>query len=117
MILRFYAKEDQLVHVPGFHPLPGQFHEFVGRRFDFDKKSWPATSEPAQFDSESEPGRRLVALVRRDACLWPADEATAVACGVQFVAIEIKDGMAAMKTKASAGQNPPPVSSPASPSA
>ena len=101
MKLRFYAREDQLVPVPGSFPRIGQAPSYIGRKFVAADRSHPATDDPYECDAETEGGRRLKKLTRRDACLWPADEATARACGVAFVPVEVKDGIAREKDSGS----------------
>jgi hypothetical protein len=83
MKLRFLAREDQLVFVPHINVSPGAPERYVGRRFDAALRGYPATEQPHEFDSESTQGQRLIRLVTRDGCLWPADEATAKACGMK----------------------------------
>lgn len=98
MKLKFYARGDLLVTKPGFVPkyTGGDVPRYVGRKFVARNGNTPAhniaTKEPAEFDSESEAGRRLMLLCRRDSSLWPADQATADACGVKFVPVDFKDG-------------------------
>ena len=98
MQLKFYARGDLLVTLPGFPPIGGQQLFRVGREFvrgDADKgipASHPATKEPFLVDSDSAPGRRLKKLIARDESLWAADPATAAECGVPFVELEFKDG-------------------------
>ncbi|HEX5076801.1 MAG TPA: hypothetical protein VFW03_26575 [Gemmatimonadaceae bacterium] len=98
MKLKFFARDDMLVTVPGSRPMRGQAPQYVGRRFiPGDGKTsaqHPATETPYEADSETDEGRRLVQLTSRDSALWPADKATAEACGVEFVAIDVKDGVA-----------------------
>lgn len=94
MRLRFYAREDQLVPLPGHRPLVGQAASYVGRKFDAATRGYPATPAPFECDSDSDEGRRLIKMTRRDACLWPADLETADVCGVAFVAVEVRDGVA-----------------------
>lgn len=94
MRLRFLAKEDRLVPVPGVTPYAGQLMPYVGRRFDAENRAYPATDEPFECDSESPVGRRLAfEITRRDGDLWPADEATAQFCGVSFARTQFKDGV------------------------
>lgn len=96
MRLSFWAKEDQLVPVPGVRPSIDQAPEYVGRAFLPGKPAgFPATEVPFVVDSETTEGRRLVHLTRRDACLLPADEATAAACGMSFVPHQLTDGVMA----------------------
>lgn len=83
MLLKFYAREDHLVFVPYITVAAGNPERYVGRRFDQKLRGYPATKEPFTCDSESNVGERLVLLTRRDACLWPADDATAQACGMK----------------------------------
>jgi len=97
MQLKFYARDDLLVAWPGMLPAVGQPRRYVGRRFDAAIRGYPATDDPTAFDSESAEGKRLVARVRRESCLWPADKETAAACGVEFVAVDVRDGVAVPK--------------------
>jgi hypothetical protein len=106
--LRFFARDDQLVPFPGFTPAPGQIPVYVGRSFDEKLKGHPASQEPSEFDSETREGQRLMQFARRDAALWPADEATARECGVEFVPVTVRDGVAVPAAKAS----PAPAASP-----
>ena len=76
--VRFYAKEDQLVV---------GWPEFIGRKRDADG-NFPATQDPVEVESESDVGRKLIKLTRRDGSLWPADESTARLCGVAHQAVE-----------------------------
>lgn len=114
MKLRFYAKGDLLVSVPGQTILrrnadtgaagspvkyvgrvhvPAKLRKGPGDSVIVDEPaSNPARSEAYECDSDTERGRRLMKLTRRDGSLWPADEATAAACGVPFVATEFSDG-------------------------
>jgi hypothetical protein len=98
MQLKFFAKGDLLVSKPGFLPrfAGGDVPRYIGRSFvprDGDKPAHHiATKEPYACEANSEEGRRLAFLTRRDACLWPADAETAAACGVKFVSTEFKDG-------------------------
>lgn len=95
MQLSFWAKADQLVPVPGYKPAPGTPPAYVGRTVlpVGETAGFPAVAEPFTCDSESEIGRRLLLLACRDACLIPADAATARACGVVFKAHELRDGV------------------------
>lgn len=54
----------------------------------------PARKEVTEIDPESDTGRRVLRLMRieNDHPLWPADEATAKACSVPFVATTFSDG-------------------------
>jgi hypothetical protein len=97
MQLKFFARGDLLVTVPGFAPVVGQPQLRVGREFVRGDESkgippeYPATKEPFVVDSNSPEGRRLKKLIQRDESLWAADQATAAECGVQFVELEFKD--------------------------
>ena len=83
-LLKFYAREDLLVFRPHVTIAPGSPEQYVGRRFDPVTKSYPAKKEASGYDPESPQGKRLIELVRREGCLWPADAETAAACGVKF---------------------------------
>lgn len=96
MILRFHARADLLVNDPARAMADKQPIHRVGRKFIAAKEgqlaSYPALEAPHEVDSESRAGQRLVKLCRRDASLWPADEATAAFCDVPFVPVELRDG-------------------------
>src|SRR5688572_8707692 len=88
MKLRFYAKDDQLVSVPGAQPAMGQPPRYVGRKLEVKDgvPGYPGTGEAFECDEDSATGRRLVKLVRRENSLTPADAYTAAACGLEFKA-------------------------------
>lgn len=93
MQLRFYARADLLVSVPGARPMQGESPRYVGRtRIPGEPNkggaSYPAQRDAFECDSDSDAGRRLAKLIRRDSSLWAADEATARECGVEFVRVE-----------------------------
>jgi hypothetical protein len=89
MKLRFYAREDLPVRYPGHIPRTGSPDNYIGREF---APPYRAKREAFECDSESECGRRLMKLTRRDGSLWPADEETAKACGVEFQDVEFNEG-------------------------
>ena len=108
MKLKFYARGDALVTVPGVYPAIGQALPRVGRIQDpvqplkvgeSGLSRLKATKDPFEVDADSDAGRRLIKLVRRDQSLWPADKATAEACGVEFVELEFKDDEWVLKAK------------------
>lgn len=113
MKLRFYAKRDLLVTMPGQSFIRrnadtgagGQAVKYVGRTHVpavieqaggveriVKAASNPATPDPFECDSDTPRGQRLIKMVRRDQCLWPADKETADACSVPFVETVFKDG-------------------------
>jgi hypothetical protein len=102
--LRFFARDDLLVTVPGSRPMQGQAPQYVARSFvpgdGVKGAQYPATDKPYECEADSDEGRRLVLLTRRDGSLWPADAETAAACGVDFVAVSVKGGVAAPAPKA-----------------
>jgi hypothetical protein len=93
--LAFYARGDLLVAHPSAPRVVGQHPRYVGRAPLVDPQTgaatWPATSQPFNCDASSDVGKRLVKVCRRGA-LWPANEATAQACGVPFVQVAHFDG-------------------------
>lgn len=93
MKLRFLAREDQLVRIPGAKPLPGQPDMYVGRTFDAASRGYPATKDGYECDADSDGGRRLARLCRIDGSLFPANAETAAACGVSFAQTEFKSGV------------------------
>jgi hypothetical protein len=103
MILRFYAKADSLVPVPGQGIVHGAPLNYVGRKQQMGsvvnslgktvpQASYPATKEAFEVDSDSPNGRRLRLICWRDSDLWPADEKTASECQVKFTDVVFKDG-------------------------
>ena len=92
MELSFLAKSDLLVAVPGTAQFAGQLARYVGREWEDARHAFVASKEPYRVDSASEDGRRLLKLVRREASLLPGDQATAEACGLDFVAHQNVDG-------------------------
>lgn len=108
MQLKFYAREDQLVRMPGVgRGAPGQPVPYVGRAFDAKTRGYPATEEPYAVDADSDSGRRLAELCRRDQSLWPADKETAEACGVEFVVVAFDGGVWARKAALSSARRAP----------
>ncbi len=97
MKLSFFAKPGHCVHWPGLK-MTGQPCSYVGRNMVAGSAesgvaaSHPASEEPAVVDSDSDVGRRLAKVCRRDDALIPADEATAKFCGKEFCAVELVDG-------------------------
>jgi hypothetical protein len=92
---RFVPRADMLVRIPYSVQFLNQPAPYIGRaKAQLPDGSWgyPATPFPYEVEADSKEGKRLVALVRRDGCLLPFDEETAVACGVKFVAVEWVDG-------------------------
>lgn len=102
MQLSFYARAGHVVQWPGVKRA-GSLPDYVGRtNVEIKGSGWahPATDEAVKVDSESQAGRRFAKLVRRDESLWPADKATADACQVPFVELELVGGEFAPKTHA-----------------
>lgn len=97
--LKFFARDDQMVAVPGSYQFAGQVARYVGREWSEELHGFPAVAAPFTCDENSDDGRRMVKLVRRDLALWPGDEYTASACGTQFVPVELKDGVMVPKAK------------------
>jgi hypothetical protein len=101
MKLRFIAREDALATVPGSRVNVGQSAHYVGRTYlapkDGKGASYPATQEPheATFDMSKQEDmarfNRYLKIAKRGD-IWPADEATAKACGVDYVPASFKDG-------------------------
>jgi hypothetical protein len=91
-MLKFFAREDQLVFHPASAPLVGQSPRYVGRSHNLETGGFPAYDASHDFDATTPEGVRLAKLVRREHCLWPADETTASHCGVPFIQTEFKDG-------------------------
>lgn len=95
MKLRFYAKGEQLVREPGVIEIVRTPPHYVGRclaKLEDGRFCYPATEEAFECSVASDTGMRLMRLVKQDGALWPADEATAAACGVAFVELDWADG-------------------------
>lgn len=98
MKLAFLAKAGLVCHWPAAVRQTGQIYNYVGRTWDAASRVHKANAEPVAIDDEHQDAdtrvraERLKQLVTRDGSLWPADEATARACGVEFVPVEMKDG-------------------------
>lgn len=98
--LRFYAKDDRLVSIPGARPGTGAPPRYVGRKLVVtpDGPTYPSTGEAFECDAESDAGKELVLRVRNEvrdgygAPLTPADKLTAEACGLEFAAPKQKKG-------------------------
>jgi len=92
MNLRFFAREGLLVTEPGAVRCVGQHLRYVGRVYDHATRQLVAAEVPSEYDPASGAGQRLIKITHRDRSLWPADEATAHACGVPFVPVVYTDG-------------------------
>lgn len=110
MQLRFYARGTGLVSLPGETRIVGQHPRYVGRALKLidGAAAWPATFEPHVVGSDERApirdrnggewaggaGSAAARLIKRCRAgeLWPADAATAAACGVDFTALEFADG-------------------------
>lgn len=93
MILLFYARAGFAEPDPRFPRVPGQPVRRIGRELN-----GKASAEPAEFNSESAEGRRVLFVMSREldcarradvAPLIPADRATAQACGLPYVPVEL----------------------------
>jgi len=99
MLLKFYAKPENVVHRPG-PKMIGQVHQYVGRKFirlddEEGKKTGKAgqhvaLKEPAVFDSAGPEAEQLLRYTSKGG-LWPADEATAAAAGIAFTKLKYDD--------------------------
>jgi hypothetical protein len=92
MKLRFYARTGTLVPDPRQRRrTAGEQAMYVGRYFDQPKHAYLTSKEGTEFDDTFlDPGQvaTLKRACSRDSALWPADEQTALACGVPFVELE-----------------------------
>ena len=96
MKLRLYARPGYVFSLPGVR-VAGAHPRYIGRTLQVDGKTIvnAATHEPAVIDSETKEGQRVLRVMLCDGPdypLWPADEATARACGVPYVEVEMVDG-------------------------
>jgi len=86
--LRFFARSNLLVTVPDLKIGV----RYVGRTWDKELGGWRADSAPYLADPESEAGKRLADLCRKEKSLWAADQYTATRCRVPFVKTQHVDG-------------------------
>ena len=101
--LRFIAREDALATVPGSRPSIGQAAFYIGRKYVPPDRTtgkgarYEATEEPFEvtfdLDKQEDAGRfnRYIKIAQRGD-IWPADEETAEACGVDFVPTTFSNG-------------------------
>ena len=97
MQLRFYARGSDLVSLPGERRIVGQQPRYIGRSLKsvtVDGKAFPArpaTEEPHCCEADGAQAPKLIQRAQ-EGSLWPADHATATACGVPFVEVSFFDG-------------------------
>jgi hypothetical protein len=101
MKLRFFAKDDgeesHRMYVPNSVRMQGQLPQIIGRTTVIvgGKITHPATEEAWECDADSADADEILNRFRRGKRpLWPADVETAAACGVEFVRVAVKDGVA-----------------------
>lgn len=94
--LKFFARDGHILAWPGQN-VSGGSRRYIGRDTNVIQKDGetvdilhPAQEKPVEIESSSEAGQRILRLFRieDEAPLWPADEATAKACGVPFVSVK-----------------------------
>jgi hypothetical protein len=97
MMLKFHAKAGDCCPWPNSHHY-GQVRRYVGRQYTAPNEAkgtgatWPAKAEPDEVDAASPHAEHLIRYCAKGN-IWPADEATAAACGVAFTKLERgKDG-------------------------
>lgn len=92
MKLRFHPRGDAQPLEP-FAPMAvGQAARRIGRRLDSATGAYVAVASPYECEEGSREAARAGKFLR-SGDVWPADEATAQACGVPFVAVELRDGV------------------------
>jgi hypothetical protein len=111
--LRFYAKDDgeesHRMYVPSSVRMHRQLPQIIGRTTVIvdGKITHPATTEPWECDAESADAAEILNRFRRGKRpLWPADAETALACGVEFVKVTVKDGVAVPVVEAKPATSP-----------
>lgn len=96
MKLRFYAKGDLLVTLPGFVPRPqgGDVPRYINRTLKMvdGRATFPAMPEPYECEAKSPQAARAIEITKRDLSLWPADRETAKACNRPYTETEFVDG-------------------------
>ncbi len=104
-MIKFYAKENQMVKIPGAQARPGQPDMYVGRDFDAANRGYKINDTGYTVDENSDAGQRLIRLTRIDDCLIPADKYTADLCGKEYVPVEFKSGVFVEKSNKSPKQS------------
>ncbi len=102
-MLKFYAREG-LARLPGVPPIIGVAARYLGREFVPASKDSPPSYPAIREGFSCEPGSLLADVAAkhcRKGAFWPADRATAEACGVPFVEVEFADGEFVAKKRAS----------------
>lgn len=85
-MLKFHAKPGGCTPWPNSH-VGGQTRRFIGRTYVAETRQYPASSEPDQVtESDADAPHMMRKCTRGE--IWAADEATAKACGVDFVPLE-----------------------------
>lgn len=111
VVLRFVAAGDSLANIPGAPYAVGQPTRYVNRKFIPAGKATPS-SNPAEesphevtLDTSKQADANRAARYKKMAArgdIWPADEATARECSVEFASLNFKDGRWARGVSASA---------------
>ena len=90
--LKFYARDDLLVLIPGSIAVPRNGNRYVGREWIKESRAYPATETGYTCDSKSPEGRRLIRLIKRDSSLFAANKETAELCGVEYIPVQFNAG-------------------------
>ena len=92
MKLKFLPRPGHMVPFAAGNAF-GQLSRFAGRSFVPSGKpgfagAYVADAEPIEVDPDGDDAAHFIRQARKgDPGLWPADAATAAACGVEFVAV------------------------------
>lgn len=97
-MLKFHAKENILVSYPLQTRIKGMPVKYVGRKYDSENRAYPAKEKPEEFAENSKEAARIIKLIKRDNCLFAADEYTAKKIGIKFERIEFDAGEWKIKT-------------------
>lgn len=84
--LNFYARPGSAAFHPDNGRYIGAIHDIAGPGEEDDRIL--AYREATRVPVKDPNAPRYKQLVQRDRALWPADEATARACGVEYVPVE-----------------------------
>lgn len=85
-MLKFHTMPGHSTPWPNSH-VGGQARRFIGRVYNAETRSYPASPEPAEIREEDEDARHMVRKCSRGE-LYAADEHTARHCGVAFIPLE-----------------------------
>ncbi len=98
MKLRFHPRGEAMPFEPFAPMAAGQAARYVGRKLNPETGKYEAVSQPYECEAGSREAARMVKHLRAGD-VFPADPETASHFGVQFVAVELREGAFAPAAK------------------